>query len=230
MRILMIATSHDRLGESGSLTGVGLETFAGPYYRFISAGAKVTAASPQGGTPPIDPLSLREETSTPGTRRFATDPAAGSLFSNTQRIEKVDPRAQDALFFVGGHGAMWDFADNPIIGALLGASLRAGKPVAAVCHGVAAMCSGTEAAGPAMAAGRAITALSDSEEAVLGRAGLVPFSLQQRLTALGARYQAGADFISHVIVDRNLITGQNMRSAEDAAAALLRILNLQATA
>jgi putative intracellular protease/amidase len=185
---------------------------------------EVATASPKGGEPPVDPLSLAEDVSTEGTRRFAADPVARAVFCNTQPIEAVGADDQDALFFVGGHGGMWDFADNRAIGALTSATVLAGKPVAAVCHGSAALCSAYGATGRLLVEGRAVTGLSNSEEAILGRENAVPFSLEERLRSHGASYRRGADFSPYVVADGLLITGQNMRSAEAAAARLLTVL------
>lgn len=221
MRVLIVSTSHASLGQTGLPTGLGLETLAGPYYRFLQAGAAVVVASPLGGTPPIDPLSVGEETSTDETRRFESDGVARALFENSQPLGSIGVEDQDAVFFAGGHGGMWDFAGNPEVARLIGRSLSRGKPVAAICHGPAAFCGVMDESGKPIVEGRKVTSLSNSEERVLGRDKSVPFLLEDRLRSLGGAYEAGPDFKSFVVKDGTLITGQNMRSAKAAAEALL---------
>ncbi|MVA72101.1 type 1 glutamine amidotransferase domain-containing protein [Agrobacterium vitis] len=223
MKILIVSTSHGSLGQTGLPTGLGLETLAGPYYRFLEAGAEVVIASLLGGTPPIDPLSVGEETSTEETHRFSGDVAALAHFENSALLETVHAEDLDALFFAGGHGGMWDFADNTDVATLIGRCLSLGKPVAAICHGPAAFCGVIDASGRHIIEGSRITGLSNSEEIALGRDHTVPFLLEDRLKSLGGDYQAGPDFKSFVVRDRLLITGQNMRSAKAVAEALLEV-------
>lgn len=224
MNILIVSTSHPRLGSSAIATGLGLETLAGPYYRFLDAGATVAIASPLGGKPPVDPLSISDETSTDETRRFDSDAPARASFENSLRLGAVSPDAYDAVFFAGGHGGMWDFAGNPDVSQLIGRYLWQNKPVAAICHGPAALCGVLDDTGRPVVAGRRVTGLSNAEERVLGRDRAVPFLLEDRLRSLGGDYASGPNFKSFVVADGPLITGQNMRSARAAAETLLDLL------
>ena len=134
MRILMVLTSHDKLGDTGRKTGFWLEEFAAPYFTFLDAGASVTLASPKGGQPPIDPVSDTPEGQTDWTRRFQQDSAARAVLANTSRLADVRVGDYDAVFYPGGHGPMWDLAEDPHSIDLIEAFYGACKPVAAVCH------------------------------------------------------------------------------------------------
>ncbi|WP_167454629.1 type 1 glutamine amidotransferase domain-containing protein [Micromonospora arborensis] len=224
-RVLLVLTSHGQLGSTGIATGVGLQTFASPYYLLTEAGIDVQVASPMGGQPPVDPLSFGDGVETAALRRLSADKEAQSLLEHTMALPAVDSERYDGLFFTGGHGGMWDLPENESAGHLISAALSADKPVVAVCHGVAALCSPDPVTGHAPVKGRRVTGLSNREEVLLGRHQSVPFLLQDRLTSLGAVFEEAAEFSSHVVVDNQLITGQNMRSADQASRALLAVLN-----
>lgn len=224
MNILMILTSHEQLGSTGYRTGVWLEEFTTPYYIFRTAGAEITLASPKGGQPAIDPRSDQPTEATESIRRFKQDEAARALFADTLRLDQVDAADFDAVFVPGGHGAMWDLAEDPGSAALISTLHAAGKPVALVCHGPAALRLAVDTAGRSLVQGRSLTAFADSEEEVTGLAGVLPFSLQSELIRLGARYSKGPDGTAHVVRDGALITGQNPESAEQTARALLDAL------
>jgi len=224
MHILIVLTSHDRLGGSGSKTGSGLEEFCAAYYVFKDAGAEVTLASPTGGQPPIDPQSNGLGDRSEMVKRFKTDQAARTALADTLELEQVAPEDFDAVFYVGGHGAMWDLPEDPISRALIAAVHAAGRPLALVGHGPAALRYVVDAGGRPLVEGRRVTASANSEEAAMGLTESLPFFLQDELVRLGGIYSKGPEGMSHVVRDGALITGQNRDSAADAANAVLEIL------
>jgi putative intracellular protease/amidase len=221
MKILMVLTSHDQLGATGRKTGFWLEEFASPYYAFVDAGAAVTLASPKGGQPPLDPKSDEPDSQTDATRRFRTDPAAQAALADTRILSGVDPAGFDAVFFPGGHGPLWDLAEDASSIALIEAMLAAGKPVAAVCHAPGVFRHARTAKGFPIVKDRAVTGFSDAEELAVGLSGVVPFLVEDMLKDLGGAYSCGPAWQPHVITDGLLITGQNPASSEPAALALL---------
>ncbi len=223
MNILMVLTSHDRLGDTGRKTGFWLEEFAAPYYVFQDAGAQVTLASPQGGQPPLDPKSSEPEAQTDATRRFDSDTQARQALASTKRLSDVDEADFDAVFFPGGHGPLWDLAEHKDSIALLEAFERAGKPMGLVCHGPAALRYVQAEDGASVIEGRSVTGFSNSEEAAVGLTDVVPFSIEDEFRRLGGIYEKGADWDSYVVIDGRLITGQNPASSEASAKALLRL-------
>ena len=224
MRVLIVLTSHDQLGDTGEKTGFWLEEFAAPYYRLLDAGAELTLASPAGGQPPLDPKSSQPDAQTDATRRFDGDSQAQAALANTARLSGVDADDYDGIFYPGGHGPLWDLAvDNDSI-ALITRFLQQGKPVAAVCHAPAVLVNVTSPNGDALVKGRQVTGFSNSEEAAVGLTEVVPFLLEDRLHALGGLYSAGEDWHPHAVVDGMLVTGQNPASSEITADHLLGIL------
>jgi putative intracellular protease/amidase len=225
MRILMVLTSHDRLGDTGHKTGFWLEEFAAPYYVFKDAGARVTLASPLGGEPPLDPRSDEPASQTDATRRFAGDADAKTLLANTHKLAAVRAEDYDAVFYPGGHGPLWDLAADPHSIALIEAFDRARKPVALVCHapGVLRQVK-TEDAAP-FVQGKNVTGFSNEEEAAVGLTNIVPFLVETELKAGGGHYSKVAAFQPHVVTDGLLITGQNPASSAPAAQALLAALS-----
>lgn len=217
MKILMVLTSHDQLGDTGDKTGFWLEEFASPYYAFIDAGAKVVLASPKGGQPPLDPKSDAPDAQTSMTRRFKLDTAAQAALARTVVLDTVDQADFDAVFYPGGHGPMWDLAESVTSVTLIESFDRAGKPIAFVCHAPAALRHVTAADGSPLVQGRAVTGFSNSEEAGVKLTEVVPFLLEDVLKSLGGRYEKGSDWGVHVVEDGNLITGQNPASSEKAA-------------
>lgn len=224
MHILIVLTSHDRLGHSGSKTGSGLGEFCTAYYVFRDAGAEVTLASPAGGQPPIDPRSDRSDDQSETVRRFKGDQAARTELADTLALDQVAPEDFDAVFYVGGHGAMWDLPEDRISQALIAAVHAAGRPLALVGHGPAALRSVVDAGGRPLVEGRRVTGTANSEEAAMELTDSLPFLLQDELVRLGGLYSKGPDWISHIVRDGALITGQNRDSAADAANAVLEIL------
>jgi putative intracellular protease/amidase len=222
-RILMVLTSHDRLGEAGEPTGFWLEEFAAPYYVFADAGASVTLASIRGGQPPIDPKSAAAEWQTEATRRFAADASAQAALAATPTLAELDAGDFDLVFIPGGHGPMWDFPGNVALAGLIEAFDEEDKIIAAVCHGPVSLVSARQRDGRPLVAGRRVTGFTNTEEEAVGLARTVPFLLQDRLVALGAGFEAGRDFAPHVITDGNLVTGQNPASSGPAAEQALAI-------
>jgi len=224
MNILMVLTSHDQLGDTGKKTGFWLEEFAAPYYVLKDAGHDITLASPKGGQPPLDPKSDAPDAQTDATRRFKGDGAAQDQLAATEVLGEIDPAGFDAVFYPGGHGPMWDLAEDVDSKALIEAMIAAGKPVALVCHAPAVLKNVTTAGGAPLVAGKKVTGFTNGEEDGVGLTEVVPFLLEDMLKAKGGNYSKGADFQPYVVEDGLLITGQNPPSSEPAAEALLKAL------
>jgi putative intracellular protease/amidase len=225
MKILMVLTSHDALGDSGEKTGFWLEEFAAPYYVFEDAAVLITLASPRGGRPPMDPRSDAEGARTAATRRFETDPKAQAKLAHTVPLADVDPKDFDAVFYPGGHGPLWDLAEDPASIALIEAMLAAGKPSAFVCHAPGVLLHARDAEGAPLVQGRNVTGFSDTEEDAAGLSAVVPFLVESMLLRNGGQYTKAADGQPYVVTDGMLITGQNPASSEPAARAVLKRLN-----
>ena len=224
MKILMILTSHDKLGNTGEKTGFWLEEFAAPYYVFKDAGAKITLASPRGGQPPLDPKSDDPAAQTEATRRFKADYAAQAVLAGTLKLTEVSADDFDAVFYPGGHGPLWDLAEDASSIALIEAMLAAGKPVAAVCHAPGVLRHPKTPNGTPVVQGKEVTGFTNSEERAVGLTEVVPFLVEDMLKDNGARYSKLADWQPYVVTDGLLITGQNPASSEPAAKALLEKL------
>jgi putative intracellular protease/amidase len=224
MRVLIVMTSHDQLGDTGEKTGFWLEELAAPYYHLRDAGADITLASPKGGHPPVDPKSSQPDFQTDATRRFAEDPIAQKALASTAELAAVSADDFDAVFFPGGHGPLWDLVSDGNSIALIEAFVAQNKPVAAVCHASAVLNEAKTPAGDPLVAGRRVTAFSNSEEEAVGLTEIVPFLVEDRLKELGARYERTEDWASLVVVDGQLITGQNPASSEEVAKALLQAI------
>ena len=223
MKIVMVLTSHDRLGETGKKTGFWLEEFAAPYYVFRDAGAEITIASPKGGQPPLDPASDTQDGQTAMTRRFKQDPAAQAALAQTTQLAAIKAEEYDAVFYPGGHGPLWDLTTDAHSIALIQAMFIAKKPVAAVCHAPAVLL-GVMIDGKPIVQGKRVTGFSDTEEAAVHLTHIVPFLVEDELKRLGGLYEKTADWQSLAIVDGHLITGQNPGSSEAAARELLKLL------
>ena len=224
MNILMVLTSHDALGDTGKKTGFWLEEFAAPYYVLKDAGADITLASPKGGQPPLDPKSDEPDAQTAATRRFKDDAAAKAALASTRPLSEVSAEQFDAVFYPGGHGPLWDLAEDPVSIALIEAFARADKPVGAVCHAPAALRHVKGPDGEFLVKGRKVTGFTNGEEEGVGLTDVVPFLVEDMLTANGGQYSKGADWGVHVVTDGKLVTGQNPASSEGAAEALLALL------
>lgn len=224
MNILMVLTSHDALGDTGKKTGFWLEEFAAPYYVLLDAGAAITLASLQGGQPPLDPASDMPDAKTDYTRRFEGDATAQRALANTVKLSDLEPSGFDGVFYPGGHGPLWDLAEDPASIHLVEYFAQGGKPIAAVCHAPAIFRHPKAASGKPLVAGRNVTGFSNLEESAMGLTDVVPFLVEDMLVANGATYSRGAQWASHVVVDGTLITGQNPASSKEAALALVRLL------
>ncbi|MCY1217869.1 Protein/nucleic acid deglycase 2 [compost metagenome] len=224
MNILMVLTSHDQLGNTGHKTGFWLEEFAAPYYVFKDAGADITLASPKGGQPPIDPKSDDPGAQTDATRRFQGDPAAKAALASTLTLDQVKAEDFDAIFYPGGHGPLWDLAEDKRSVALIEQFDRAGKPVGAVCHAPAVFRHTKGADGEPLVKGKEVTGFTNSEEEAVQLTKVVPFLVEDMLKANGGRFTRGEDWASYVVVAGRLVTGQNPASSDAAAEALLKML------
>ncbi|WP_313700795.1 type 1 glutamine amidotransferase domain-containing protein [Achromobacter sp.] len=224
MNILIVLTSHDTLGNTGRKTGFWLEEFAAPYYAFLDAGAKITLASPLGGQPPLDPKSDDPDAQTDDTRRFRKDAEAQRVLASTRRLAEVQASDYDAVFYPGGHGPLWDLAEDAKSVALIETMLAAGKPVSAVCHAPGVLRHAKTADGKPLVQGRQVTGFSNAEEAAVQLTDVVPFLVEDELKKLGGLYSSGPDWQSHVVSDGLLITGQNPGSSVAVAKALLERL------
>ena len=224
MNILMVLTSHDRLGDTGKKTGFWLEEFAAPYYVFKDAGANVTLASPLGGQPPLDPTSDTPDAQTDATRRFKGDVAAKAVLASSHTLRAMQASEFDAVFYPGGHGPLWDLTHDSGSIALIESMLRSDKVVAAVCHAPGVLRHVKAADGTPVLNGRAVTGFANSEERAAGLTEVVPFLVEDMLKAQGGHYSKAADWQVHVVSDGPLITGQNPASSAPAALALLERL------
>ena len=224
MKILIVLTSHDQLGDTGKKTGFWLEEFVAPYYVLKDAGAAITLASPKGGRPPLDPKSELPENQTELTKRFRTDTAAQAELAHTKKLADVSADDFDAVFYPGGHGPMWDMANNAISIALIEAFVKADKPVGAVCHAPSALINVRGKDGEYLMKRRRVTGFSDAEEDAVGLTAVVPFLLEDRLKERGGVYSKGANWAPYVQVDGKLVTGQNPASSGPAAEELLKLI------
>ncbi len=223
-RILMVLTSHDRLGDTGKKTGFWLEEFAAPYYVFKDAGAAITLASPHGGQPPLDPKSDDESEQTDATRRFKADADAQKQLASTVPLASVDPEEFDAVFYPGGHGPLWDLAEDARSISLIEKTFAAQKPLALVCHAPGVLRHTKAPGGQPLVKGRKVTGFTNSEEEGVQLTKVVPFLVEDMLKANGGEYAKGADWAPFVLTDGKLVTGQNPASSEPAAEALLQLL------
>lgn len=224
MHVLMILTSHDQLGDTGKKTGFWLEEFAAPYYAFLDAGAKVSLASPVGGQPPLDPKSDEPSSQTHDTARFRKDSAAQAALASTLKLRTIQPAEYDAVFYVGGHGPLWDLAEDPASIALIEVMYTAGKPVAAVCHGPGVLRRPRRQDGQPLVAGKNVTGFTNGEEEAVQLTKVVPFLVEDELKRLGGNYSKVADWQPYAVVDGNLVTGQNPASSVAVAKEVLKLL------
>jgi putative intracellular protease/amidase len=223
-KVLMVLTSHDTLGNTGRKTGFWLEELAAPYYTFKDAGVEVVLASPAGGQPPLDPKSNEPSFQTELTRRFEQDPAATAQLAATVRLDSVNQADFDTVFYPGGHGPLWDLAEDNNSIALIESFLAANKPVALVCHAPGVLRHVKTPAGRPLVEGKKVTGFTNTEEEAVGLTHIVPFLVEDELKAKGGNYSKGEDWGSYVVSDGLLITGQNPASSSAAAAQLLQRL------
>jgi putative intracellular protease/amidase len=225
MKVLMVITSHDQLGNTGRKTGFWLEELAAPYYVFKEAGAEITLASPKGGRPPLDPKSNEPEFRTDLTIRFEKDVAANAQLDNTVRLDSVKQEDFDTVFYPGGHGPMWDLAEDTHSAKLIESFLAAGKPVAVVCHSTGALRHVKTSDGKPLVQGKEVTGFTNGEEEAVGLTKVVPFLVEDEMLKLGAVFSKKADWEVHVVDDGLLTTGQNPASSGPAAKFLIAKLN-----
>jgi len=221
LKILVVLTSHADLGDTGRKTGFWLEELAAPYYVFKDAGADITLASPAGGQPPLDPSSAKPDAQTDATRRFEADTDATASLADTRKLSDMRIADYDAVFYPGGHGPLWDLANDPASIALIQNTIGAGKPVALVCHAPGVLRDVKAADGTSLVRGKAVTGFTNTEEAAVGLSDVVPFLVEDMLGEQGGDYSKTADWGVHVVEDGLLITGQNPASSAKAAQALL---------
>lgn len=224
MKILMVLTSHDQLGDTGKKTGFWLEEFAAPYYIFKDASAEITLATPKGGQPPIDPSSDEDAAQTDDTRRFKADADAQKHLASTLKLSEVTEGGYDAIFYPGGHGPVWDLATDADSKRLIEAFSAANKPVGAVCHAPAVFRDTVGADGKPLVSGRRVTGFTNTEEQAVGLTNVVPFLVEDMLKAKGGSYEKGADWSSFVLCDGMLVTGQNPASSAAAAEQIMALL------
>lgn len=226
MKILMVLTSHDRLGDTGKPTGFWLEEFAAPYYVFHDAGLEVTLASPKGGQPPLDPKSNEPDAQTDATRRFYADDAAQNALANTLRLDTLKANDFDAVFYPGGHGPLWDLAQDDHSIKLIEDFWASGKPVAAVCHAPGVLRQVKTPDGVPLVKGKRVTGFTNSEEEGVGLTNIVPFLVEDELIKAGGLFERTDDWGEYAVVDGHLVTGQNPASSTVAAEELLKLLGL----
>ncbi|GGU61768.1 type 1 glutamine amidotransferase domain-containing protein [Streptomyces daghestanicus] len=224
MKVLIVLTSHDRLGDTGRKTGFWLEELAAPYYRFKEAGWDITLASPEGGRPPLDPKSNEPGFRTEETRRFEADQEAVAALAHTVRLDGVSADDFDTVFYPGGHGPLWDLAEDADSVRLIESTLRAGKPLALVCHAPGVLRHAVNEDGTPLVRGRDVTGFANSEEDGVALTDIVPFLVEDELKRLGGTYTKTDDWQPYVVRDGLLITGQNPASSGPAASALVELV------
>lgn len=222
MKVLIVLTSHDELGNTGRKTGFWLEELAAPYYVFKDAGVDITLASPKGGQPPLDPKSNEPESQTEATRRFNADAEAKHALAHTLKLSDVKPESFDAVFFPGGHGPLWDLTNDRNALSLIEAMLAASKPVALVCHASGILSNVKAPSGEPLVKGRKVTGFKNSEEAAVNLVEVVPYLVEDALRKQGANFSSTDDWGAHTVQDGMLITGQNPASSRQAAELLLK--------
>jgi putative intracellular protease/amidase len=225
MKVLIVLTSHDQLGDTGKKTGFWLEEFASPYYHLKDAGVQVTLASPRGGQPPLDPKSNEPDFQTDDTRRFDDDQTAQDELANTAKLTEMKVEDFDAVFYPGGHGPLWDLHNDKDSIALIEGFIAAGKPVATVCHAPAVLLKAKDQNGDPLVKGKEVTGFSNTEEAAVELTDVVPYLVEDQLIAMGGVYQKVEDWNSLAVVDGLIITGQNPGSSAAVAEALVKALN-----
>jgi len=224
MKILLVLTSHDKLGDTGKPTGFWLEEFTAPYYAFKDAGVDVTVASPKGGQPPVDPKSDDPNNQTDTMQRFKEDAATQKVLANSVKLADVKAGDYDSVFYAGGHGPMWDLTNDPVSIKLIEDMYNAGKPVAAVCHGPIVFRKVTYKGQP-IVKGKRVTSFTNDEEEAVQLTKVMPFLVEDELKRLGGHFEKVPNWEVFTIVDGHLITGQNPASSGPTARELLKVLN-----
>ncbi|WP_299986847.1 type 1 glutamine amidotransferase domain-containing protein [uncultured Pontibacter sp.] len=230
MKVLFVLTSHDQLGDTGKKTGFWIEEFAAPYYTLADAGVQVDLVSPKGGQPPIDPKSTEPDAQTEATRRFYEDDDLQHKLSRTRKLSEVRAEDYDAVFYPGGHGPLWDLANDRESIRLIEEFTKQQKPVAAVCHGPAVLAEAKAPNGEPLVKGKKVAGFTNTEEEAVQLTNIVPFLVEDRLKELGGDYSKADDWQPYVVTDGLLITGQNPASSEPAAETLLKLLKKEKAA
>lgn len=225
MKILIVLTSHDKLGETGLKTGFWLEEFASPYFVFKDRDFEVTLASPQGGLPPLDPKSDEPDFQTKATARYRKDEQAQQALANTLRLDSITPGDYDAIFYPGGHGPLWDLAEDKHSISLIEEFYHKGKPLGLVCHAPGVLRNAKNAEQEPLVKGKKVTGFSNTEEEAVQLTEVVPFLVEDMLKLNNGLYSKGEDWGSYVEVDKNLVTGQNPASSEAAALRIVELLD-----
>lgn len=225
MNVLIILTSHNKLGETGLKTGFWLEEFAAPYFTLLDAGANITLASPKGGRPPIDPKSDEPDFQTAATERFKSDSDAQAVLANTSKLSDIKPEDYDAVMYPGGHGLLWDLANDQDSIAIIEAMVAANKPIASVCHAPAVLLKAKAPNGEPLVKGKKVAGFTNSEEDAVQSTQVVPLLVEDELIRLGGEYSKVDDWQSYAITDGKLITGQNPASSEAVAKAILELFS-----
>lgn len=224
MKVLFVLTSHDKLGNTGNKTGFWIEEFASPYYKLTDKGVKVTVATPKGGKAPIDPSSDTEDAQTEDTRRFKKDEDAQKVINNTEVLSDMNPEDYDAVFYPGGHGPLWDLSEDKDSIKLIEDFNAANKPIGFVCHAPAALKHVTGKDGEPLVNARKVTGFTNTEEKAVELTEVVPFLVEDMLKENGGLYSKAGDWQEYVLVDGNLVTGQNPASSGLAAEKLYEML------
>ena len=224
-KVLFVLTSHEDLGNTGEKTGFWIEEFAAPYYLLKDKGIDVTLASPKGGQPPIDPKSDAPDAQTPTTIRFKSDAETQKVLSHTHKLSEVDQADYDAVFYPGGHGPLWDLAEDKDSIALIESFIKNNKTVAAVCHAPAVFRHTKNENGKPLVDGKKVTGFTNTEEEAVQLTNIVPFLVEDMLKENGGIYSKKGDWESYVVEDGLLITGQNPASSEAVAEILLKRLS-----
>ena len=224
MNVLFVLTSHDKLGDTGKKTGFWVEEFANPYYTLLDKGVSITLATPKGGAAPIDPSSDTEDAATEATKRYHNDAEAKERIATTKKLSDINPDDFDAVFYPGGHGPLWDLANDATSIALIEKFDSQKKPIAFVCHAPAALKNVKDVQGNPLVVGKKVTGFTNSEEEAVGLTDVVPFLVEDMLKKNGGIYSKKEDWAAYAIQDGNLITGQNPASSELVAEKLLENL------
>jgi putative intracellular protease/amidase len=220
--ILVFVTSHDRFGTTEKKTGYYLPEVSHAVARFLAAGYDVDFASPKGGAAPVDPSSVDRNDA--DSRALLDNAELQRKLNETLSPDHVDLSRYAAVFFAGGMGTMWDFAQDARLGQLAAAMYERGGVVSAVCHGPAALLSARLSNGTWLVEGREIASFSNAEERAAGHVGVIPYMLESELTGKGARYQSAPLWQPHVAVSDRLVTGQNPASTRRVAEEVVRLL------
>ncbi|WP_430412675.1 type 1 glutamine amidotransferase domain-containing protein [Kordia sp.] len=223
-KVLFVLTSHDELGKTGEKTGFWIEEFAAPYYALKDHDIAITIASPKGGQPPIDPKSESEDSQTPATKRFYDDKETQEILANSLKLATINEADYDAVFYPGGHGPLWDLAEDPNSIKLIESFYHNNKPVAAVCHAPGVFKNVKNTDGTPLVSGKKVTGFTNTEEEAVQLTDVVPFLVEDMLKENGGMYSKKDDWSPYAVADGLLITGQNPASSEKVAELLLERL------